>query len=324
MSATKNFFSILDNDDDENPVKPQDPSQKKTEKPKNVVPGKKDKTSTTKEKNEVIHEKNKNETKKVDEGFEEKISKDKEKYRKQPLKDKGVSGEPHPLDRRSGTGMGKEMKKEGGGRRNWGNYKNEYNEYPENQYEKKWGQKVYVKKAEGAEIEKKDEKENNEKDKNSDAKKDDATKTEKTDVVVKNEEEKKEPEIPSMTLTEYYEKFNIHPKIEEDKKEADKKKSNVDENKLKAEGLHLMKTKEAIKKEEESSKNQKKSKTEYNVGPNKEHADLLGFYPEKKGKWDNYGYTNEEESGKIQKKGKGKSGKEHVNVDDESLFPKLN
>eukprot|EP00828_Plagiopyla_frontata_P030356 TRINITY_DN3952_c0_g2_i18.p2 TRINITY_DN3952_c0_g2~~TRINITY_DN3952_c0_g2_i18.p2 ORF type:complete len:204 (-),score=71.68 TRINITY_DN3952_c0_g2_i18:66-677(-) len=44
---------------------------------------------------------------------------------KQPQKPKGVSAEPHPLDRRSGTGMGKEPKKQGGGGGNWGSYKDE-------------------------------------------------------------------------------------------------------------------------------------------------------------------------------------------------------
>lgn len=32
-----------------------------------------------------------------------------------------MTAEPHPLDRKSGTGRGKEMKKQGGGAGNWGN-----------------------------------------------------------------------------------------------------------------------------------------------------------------------------------------------------------
>ncbi len=39
---------------------------------------------------------------------------------------KGVAEEPHPLDRRSGTGRGKELRKEGGGRHNWGTYKDDF------------------------------------------------------------------------------------------------------------------------------------------------------------------------------------------------------
>ena len=38
---------------------------------------------------------------------------------------KVVSDEPHPLDRHSGTGRGKELRKDGGGRKNWGNYKDD-------------------------------------------------------------------------------------------------------------------------------------------------------------------------------------------------------
>ena len=40
-------------------------------------------------------------------------------------KSKGVSDQPHPKDRQSGTGRGKESRKEGGGRGNWGNYKDD-------------------------------------------------------------------------------------------------------------------------------------------------------------------------------------------------------
>ena len=64
------------------------------------------------------------------------VEKPKQEKIKQPQKQKGVSAEPHPLDRRSGTGIGelsieiyifegKEPKKQGGGGHNWGNYKDE-------------------------------------------------------------------------------------------------------------------------------------------------------------------------------------------------------
>ncbi|CAK94330.1 unnamed protein product (macronuclear) [Paramecium tetraurelia] len=36
-----------------------------------------------------------------------------------------LTADPHPKDRHSGTGIGKELRKEGGGRRNWGNYKDD-------------------------------------------------------------------------------------------------------------------------------------------------------------------------------------------------------
>lgn len=42
------------------------------------------------------------------------------------LKHKGVQAEAHPLDRRSGTGRGKEMRKAGVGRHNWGTYQDEF------------------------------------------------------------------------------------------------------------------------------------------------------------------------------------------------------
>jgi hypothetical protein len=40
-------------------------------------------------------------------------------------KDKKVSGEPHPLDKHSGTGRGKEMRKGGAGKANWGTMKDD-------------------------------------------------------------------------------------------------------------------------------------------------------------------------------------------------------
>eukprot|EP00828_Plagiopyla_frontata_P030354 TRINITY_DN3952_c0_g2_i12.p1 TRINITY_DN3952_c0_g2~~TRINITY_DN3952_c0_g2_i12.p1 ORF type:complete len:233 (-),score=56.98 TRINITY_DN3952_c0_g2_i12:105-803(-) len=58
-------------------------------------------------------------------GAQKVVEKPKKDQVKQPQKPKGVSAEPHPLDRRSGTGMGKEPKKQGGGGMNWGTYKDE-------------------------------------------------------------------------------------------------------------------------------------------------------------------------------------------------------
>jgi len=45
---------------------------------------------------------------------------DKSKHVKDQKVDKKVSAEPHPLDRRSGTGRGKELRKGGAGKNNWG------------------------------------------------------------------------------------------------------------------------------------------------------------------------------------------------------------
>jgi len=42
-----------------------------------------------------------------------------------------VSGEAHPNDRQSGTGRGKEMRKGGAGKANWGTFKDELAEKPE-------------------------------------------------------------------------------------------------------------------------------------------------------------------------------------------------
>lgn len=55
-------------------------------------------------------------------------------------KQKGVPSEPHPMDRRSGTGRGyltiildfrKEMRKGGQGKRNWGTYQDDMKYYGE-------------------------------------------------------------------------------------------------------------------------------------------------------------------------------------------------
>ncbi|CAD8053881.1 unnamed protein product [Paramecium primaurelia] len=48
---------------------------------------------------------------------------------KEEIKRKGISSEPHPKDRESGTGRGKEMRKNGVGKNNWGTYKDDLKEY---------------------------------------------------------------------------------------------------------------------------------------------------------------------------------------------------
>lgn len=59
------------------------------------------------------------------------------KFPKEGPKSKGVPAEPHPLDRRSGTGIGKESKKGGAGSRNWGSEKDEVKNVLEDKYEVK-------------------------------------------------------------------------------------------------------------------------------------------------------------------------------------------
>jgi len=44
-----------------------------------------------------------------------------------------VSSEPHPKDRQSGTGRGKEMRKGGQGKSNWGTYKDDLKDQAENE-----------------------------------------------------------------------------------------------------------------------------------------------------------------------------------------------
>ena len=50
------------------------------------------------------------------------------KYAKDGKPDRKVSSEPHPKDRQSGTGRGREMRKGGQGKSNWGTYKDDERE----------------------------------------------------------------------------------------------------------------------------------------------------------------------------------------------------
>lgn len=52
------------------------------------------------------------------------------KHPKDGKPDRKVSAEPHPKDRQSGTGRGREMRKGGQGRSNWGTYKDDNREEP--------------------------------------------------------------------------------------------------------------------------------------------------------------------------------------------------
>ena len=48
------------------------------------------------------------------------VHKDSGKHPNDEKKDKKVTSEPHPQDKHSGTGRGKEMRKGGAGKANWG------------------------------------------------------------------------------------------------------------------------------------------------------------------------------------------------------------
>lgn len=123
--------------------------------------------------------------------YQPKFADDKEHHhekgpREGPKPFKGVSAEPHPLDRRSGTGRGKEVSKGGAGRRNWGTSEDEV-KADSSRVEEKPAEVVV---EEELEVEKK---------------------------VV-------EPEVEQFTLEEYYNKRNIkhEQKKEEPKPEAKK------------------------------------------------------------------------------------------------------
>ncbi|CAD8049814.1 unnamed protein product [Paramecium sonneborni] len=57
------------------------------------------------------------------------VEKESHQRMKEEIKIKGISNEPHPKDRESGTGRGKEMRKNGVGKNNWGTYKDDLKDY---------------------------------------------------------------------------------------------------------------------------------------------------------------------------------------------------
>lgn len=56
------------------------------------------------------------------------MTKESTKHHNDGKKSKALTDEPHPKDRESGTGRGKELRKDGGGKSNWGNYKDDLKE----------------------------------------------------------------------------------------------------------------------------------------------------------------------------------------------------
>lgn len=65
---------------------------------------------------------------------------------------KQVSAEAHPLDRRSGTGRGKEESKKGAGKGNWGTYKDDNKEVEETPVEAVTEEEVKEEKPEDKEL----------------------------------------------------------------------------------------------------------------------------------------------------------------------------
>ncbi|CAD8134219.1 unnamed protein product [Paramecium octaurelia] len=57
------------------------------------------------------------------------VEKESHQRTKEEIKRKGISNEPHPKDRESGTGRGKEMRKNGAGKNNWGTYQDDMKDY---------------------------------------------------------------------------------------------------------------------------------------------------------------------------------------------------
>ncbi|CAK71150.1 unnamed protein product (macronuclear) [Paramecium tetraurelia] len=57
------------------------------------------------------------------------VEKESHQRAKEEIKRKGISSDPHPKDRESGTGRGKEMRKNGTGKNNWGTYQDDMKDY---------------------------------------------------------------------------------------------------------------------------------------------------------------------------------------------------
>eukprot|EP00828_Plagiopyla_frontata_P048725 TRINITY_DN944_c0_g1_i6.p1 TRINITY_DN944_c0_g1~~TRINITY_DN944_c0_g1_i6.p1 ORF type:complete len:438 (-),score=119.70 TRINITY_DN944_c0_g1_i6:72-1226(-) len=152
---------------------------------------------------------------------------------------KKVTEEPHPLDRRSGTGRGQELKKRGGGAGNWGNYKDEL---------KVQGQIEYVPKQEQQQ-EQKEQKE------------------------IEPKEEQKIEKV-ELTLDDYKKKYQMEEQAAQEKKEKEKKE--IDISQFKKEGCTLVISK-AEKNIEEIVQKKGKGKKDHQMAMTSENAQLLGL-----------------------------------------------
>jgi hypothetical protein len=130
------------------------------------------------------------------------------------------------LDRRSGTGRGKELRKEGGGRNNWGTYKDD--------------EKVY--------------------DQEAPAKEDDKPAVEGERVV----KEKAASPPPTRTLEDYYKERGAELKIHATEAKVVVPRT-INQDELKKDKLEVMKTKEDLKKLDVKKSAVLKSKDMYNL-----------------------------------------------------------
>lgn len=203
--ASKNIFDLLPDSDAEEETqqdvkKPSNKAENKKEKPQKSTaqtqqnpkdskpPVQKEKPSggdkqTYPKKRPVGQGYNVQYVAKTEEGGKEK--KHEKSDREGPKPFKGVPAEPHPMDRKSGTGRGKEVSKSGAGRRNWGTPSDDLNE---------------------DKVERVEEREK--------------TKEENLEEI---QEEPQKKEVEEYTLEEYYNKRNIkHEAKEEPKKDVKK------------------------------------------------------------------------------------------------------
>ncbi|CAD8188337.1 unnamed protein product [Paramecium pentaurelia] len=171
----------------------------------------------------------------------EQVQKENTKHDNPAPKQKGVPSDPHPKDRQSGTGRGKEQRKEGGGRNNWGNYKDDLKE------------EKYVAKEQKTQDTPKQEQ------------------NEQTTLPV-------QPPAPEKTLADYYQQRGAN--VEDVLKKTETKPQvvkQIDEEALKKDKLFVMKTREDEKKLQEQKQKKTRQQQPYRSELNTQAAEYLGF-----------------------------------------------
>ncbi|CAD8062823.1 unnamed protein product [Paramecium primaurelia] len=143
-------------------------------------------------------------------------------------KQKGLTADPHPKDRHSGTGIGKELRKEGGGRRNWGNYKDDLK------------QEKYQGAIEGKEA------------------------PQEQNTEQQGEEQQPQENVPQApaekTLADYYQARGVNvEEVLKNQKQKVQPVVKIDEEALKKEKLQVMRTREDEKREKEQKATKKSS-----------------------------------------------------------------
>ncbi|CAD8184888.1 unnamed protein product [Paramecium octaurelia] len=171
----------------------------------------------------------------------EQVQKENTKHDNPAPKNKGVPAEPHPKDRQSGTGRGKEQRKEGGGRNNWGNYKDDLKE------------EKYIAKEK---------------------KPQDAPTEEQNEQTT----QPVQPPAPEKTLADYYQQRGAN--VEDVLKKTETKPQvtkQIDEEALKKDKLFVMKTREDEKKQQEQKQKKTRQQQPYRSELNTQAAEYLGF-----------------------------------------------